>query len=93
MELHGCDAEAGRKLMEACEDAGYSTKRFYRLLQEQLGGRMLVDKSPQYALDPAALARAERDFEEPLYIHLVRLLHHAPEEVNRGFPAFELQIH
>jgi hypothetical protein len=33
---------------------------------------MLLDKSPQYALDPESLLKAERDFDEPLYIHLVR---------------------
>ena len=37
-----------------------------------LGDRLLVDKTPSYALDPAILARAEESFAEPLYLHLVR---------------------
>ena len=34
--------------------------------------RILVDKSPSYALDPAVLRKAEVDFEGARYIHLVR---------------------
>src|SRR4029079_2360718 len=34
--------------------------------------RLLVDKSPSYAMDPAALRRAESDFDRARYIHLVR---------------------
>ncbi len=41
-------------------------------LQEWAPGRLLVDKSPHYALDEGALRKAEQDFEEPFYIHLVR---------------------
>lgn len=41
-------------------------------LQELAGRRLLVDKSPTYALDLEALERAERLFESPKYIHLVR---------------------
>jgi acyl transferase domain-containing protein len=44
----------------------------YRMLRERSGGRLLVDKTPGYVLDPAALARAERLFHEARYIHLVR---------------------
>src|SRR5206468_1745548 len=36
------------------------------------GERVLVDKSPTYALDLETLARADRYFEAPRYIHLVR---------------------
>jgi hypothetical protein len=43
-----------------------------RALQEWVQPRILVDKSPTYALDPAALRRAEAYCAEPLYIHLTR---------------------
>src|SRR6185436_4497808 len=36
------------------------------------GGRILVDKTPSYALDPMILRRAEEIFEEARYIHLLR---------------------
>ena len=46
--------------------------RVYGQLQELAGDRLLIDKSPTYALDLEALERAERFFEAPRYIHLVR---------------------
>ncbi len=72
MELHHCDAEAAARMMEEWEQRNASTQAFYGWLQRGLGDRWLVDKSPSYALDPEALRRAERDFESPRYIHLVR---------------------
>ena len=72
MEVRACAAEDAKCIMAELEQRGLSTRAFYRYLQAAVGGRMLVDKSPAYALDPNALARAERDFDEPLYIHLVR---------------------
>ena len=32
-------------------------------MQEVLQGRLLVDKTPSYTLDPATLLKAERDFD------------------------------
>lgn len=72
MELRGCDADEAKGVMLECERRGLSTKGFYGRLQEWIGDRVLVDKSPSYALDPAALAKAEADFREPMYVHLVR---------------------
>jgi amino acid adenylation domain-containing protein len=72
MELEGSDAEAARRRIEELEAEGTSTRRFYRVLQEALGDRLLVDKTPSYALREDVLARAERDFEEACYVHLVR---------------------
>ena len=46
--------------------------RYYLMLQTWLGQRLLVDKTPAYAVDPEALARAEAYFEDPIYIHLLR---------------------
>jgi natural product biosynthesis luciferase-like monooxygenase protein len=72
MEIYGWETERAARMMEAWEAEGWTTPRFYRLLQEGAAGKLLVDKTPSYALDPAILARAEAWFEEPLYIHLVR---------------------
>jgi amino acid adenylation domain-containing protein len=72
VELRGCSPDQAEALVEACEHAGWSTRRFYGWLQEQMGGRMLVDKSTNYPLDPEVLRRAEEVFEEPFYVHLVR---------------------
>jgi hypothetical protein len=44
----------------------------YRLFQDQLGQRMLVDKSPTYTAHLAWLSRAECLFENPRYVCLVR---------------------
>ena len=68
----GCDAELARQTILLWEEQGWTTRRCYRQMQEWLGERILVDKTPSYALDEAILRRAEDDFEEPLYIHLLR---------------------
>jgi natural product biosynthesis luciferase-like monooxygenase protein len=72
MEIHGWEDERAAGMMEAWEAEGWSTQRFYRLLQEGIGERLLVDKTPSYGLDPVILERAEAYFEDPLYIHLTR---------------------
>ncbi len=72
MESVLCTAEEAERLLEECEREGMTTRRFYGYLQEWLGERTLVDKTPSYALEPAVLARAEAIFEEPFYIHLLR---------------------
>ena len=58
--------------MQSAQAEGLTTKQFYRRLQASVGPRILVDKSPSYALDPSALRKAEADFEDARYIHLVR---------------------
>jgi hypothetical protein len=72
--------------MEAHERRDLTTKEFFRVLQESVAPRLLVDKSPTYALDPGALRRAEAYFEEPFYIHLVR----HPATMVRSFEAFHM---
>ncbi|MGB7923854.1 MAG: amino acid adenylation domain-containing protein, partial [Pyrinomonadaceae bacterium] len=73
MELLGCDgAEAGARLDEMAA-RGWTTAQCYAQMQEWLGAeRVLVDKTPSYALDAGALGRAEEEFEGARYIHLVR---------------------
>ncbi|HVR98784.1 MAG TPA: amino acid adenylation domain-containing protein, partial [Thermoanaerobaculia bacterium] len=72
MEVRGIPADEAFREIEKREDAGLPVRRFYREMQELIGDRLLIDKTPSYALDPATLARAEEDFEEPLYIYLLR---------------------
>ncbi len=72
MEVRGCTSEEATEIIGRWEDEGWTARRVYGQLQEWLGERILVDKTPSYALDPAILRRAEEDFEKPLYVHLVR---------------------
>jgi amino acid adenylation domain-containing protein len=72
MEIEGLDADGAKASMHAARAEGLTTKQFYRRLQEAVAPRILVDKSPSYALDPSALRRAEAYFDGSLYIHLVR---------------------
>jgi hypothetical protein len=72
MEAEGLDADDAKALMLSAQAEGLTTKQFYRRLQESVRPRILVDKSPSYALDPSALHKAEADFEGARYIHLVR---------------------
>ena len=72
MQIHGCDADQAKHILARYEDQDITTKQFYRVLQGWIAPQTLVDKSPSYALDLATLMRAESDFVEALYIHLVR---------------------
>jgi amino acid adenylation domain-containing protein len=72
MEVKGCDAEEAASIMRGLEERRLTTKEFYRLMQEWVGDRRLVDKTPSYALHTSILKRAEVDFENPLYLHLLR---------------------
>ncbi len=77
---HGDEAEAAQ-IVEECEQENLSTAEFFTLLQQSIAPRTLVDKSPSYALDPAALRHAEEIFENAFYIHLTR----HPAEMIRSF--------
>jgi hypothetical protein len=72
MEIRECDAAEAKRLMREFEERKLTTKEFYAQMQEWLGERWLVDKTPSYTLDPEILKRAEEDFEEAHYIHLLR---------------------
>src|SRR6185369_15053912 len=75
MEIKGYDAAEAKAEMDEFERRGFTTQQFYRQLQEWLGERQLVDKTPSYALDPAILQRAEDTFDNAFYIHLLRHPH------------------
>jgi LPS sulfotransferase NodH len=72
MQLLDKDADQAQALMEELEHRAVPTHEYYRMLQEWLGDRVLVDKTPWYAVHPVALERAEAYFEDALYIHLLR---------------------
>ena len=72
MEINGCDGDEAKALMEQYEQDGMSAKEFYALIQRSIGGKRLVDKTPSYAMDLQVLKRAERYFDNTLYIHLLR---------------------
>jgi Sulfotransferase family len=59
--------------MQAFEAQNLSTKAFYAQLQDWLGDKILVDKTPSYAYHLNILQRAETQFfENACYIHLLR---------------------
>ncbi len=72
MQIRGCQAEEAIALMEELTANNITTKQFYQLIQGWLGDKILVDKTPSYSINLATLKRAERDFDNPLYIHLAR---------------------
>jgi amino acid adenylation domain-containing protein len=72
MQALQVDADTAKDLMAEREDADMGVKEFYGELQSWLGGKILVDKSPSYALDVGVMQRAEAYFERPLYLHLHR---------------------
>jgi acyl carrier protein len=72
MALDGLTPEAATARMEGYESRHLPISAFYHRLQERLGSRLLVDKTPANAYSREVLERAELLFEEPLYLHLVR---------------------
>jgi hypothetical protein len=72
MEIKGCDVEQAKRIVADCENQQLTTQQFYRLMQTWIGEKILVDKTPSYALDLETLKRAEIDFDNTRYIHLIR---------------------
>jgi amino acid adenylation domain-containing protein len=94
MEVKGCNADAAKAMIEEYEIAGATTQQFYRAMQEWLGGRLLVDKTPSYAMSLEVLRRAERDFDGAKYLRLIRrpqgMIHSFEEAgIHQIFPRFE----
>jgi amino acid adenylation domain-containing protein len=71
-QIRGCTAEEAGRVMQEYEEQNLGMQGFYRLLQDWIGNRKLVDKTPAYALDLDILKRAEAFFDNALYLHLVR---------------------
>ncbi len=71
-QIEHSSTEGAQYLMQELEQKELTTQAFFYWLQKRLGERKLVDKTSTYALDSETLKRAEMDFEQPLYIHLLR---------------------
>jgi hypothetical protein len=72
MELRGVDAQGAERIVAELEAGACPTHEYYALMQEWLGERILVDKTPAYAMEMETLRRAENYFEDAVYIHLQR---------------------
>ena len=72
LEGAGHEATTAVDLVGAWVREAATVSEVYAHLQARVRGRRLVDKSPSYALDPAALARAEALFDGPRYVVLDR---------------------
>ena len=76
IEARGCDAEEAAGSSRPASARAGRRASFYRQLQEWIGGRMLVDKTPSYALDPGGAEAGRRGLRRSrCYIHLVRHPH------------------
>ena len=72
MEIHHCASAEAESIVDRFEREAGDTKAFYAQMQQWIAPRLLVDKTPDYAMDIEVLRRAEDIFESPLYIHLAR---------------------
>lgn len=72
MELRGWSADEALGWVKRAEERGTRTEDVFRELQRFCDGKLLVDKTPSYALEKETLERIENSFDSPLYIHLYR---------------------
>ena len=72
MELNHWDQEQAQTWVDATIRENRSTHWVFGELQRLAKPKVLVDKTPSYALDMSALSRIESGFERPFYIHLYR---------------------
>ena len=88
MEAGGMDEHQAAALIEEGEHSELPVKDLYARIQAWLGDITLVEKTPHYSLDPATLERAEADFEDARYLHLIR----HPSPVIASFEEARLQV-
>lgn len=84
IEIKRCDVNEAKNIMKEYEDRAYTTKGFYRVLQEWIGKRTLVDNSTTYAFHIETLEKAEQDFHNARYIHFVS----HPNSMIRSFESY-----
>src|SRR5262249_17495784 len=72
MEAKGWEMEEAQAKIDEFTAAGWTVRKFYRQLQDWIAPRILVDKTPEYAMDVEILKRAELYFEDAFYLHLTR---------------------
>jgi pimeloyl-ACP methyl ester carboxylesterase len=83
MELAGQTADAAREQIQQWVESDLLITQAYAALQCLAGQRLLVDKSPSYAMNADALADIERWFDGAKYIHLTRDPHGMIESYQR----------
>ena len=72
MELYNMDADESRQHLDDLLKSKKTIWDIYNELVSMIGDRLLIDKSPTYAVNKKILERAENIFEKPKYIHLIR---------------------
>jgi hypothetical protein len=72
MEIFGVDVHRAKDMLEDFSQRNISVQECYAFLQDSIGDRMLVDKSPLYSASLPVLRKAEALFDRPYYIHLMR---------------------
>ncbi len=72
MEIKQWTVEEAKQYVSSCQEQRMSSKDLFGSIQRWVAPQVLVDKTTLYAVDPKVLDRAEADFEDPYYIHLVR---------------------
>ncbi|MBU8895092.1 acyltransferase domain-containing protein [Corallococcus sp. M34] len=83
MELQGLDSTAGAALVDKLVADNVSSQEVFGKLQALAGSRLLVDKTPTYAMEAETLWRAEEMFDRPKYIYLYRHPYPVMESVLR----------
>jgi Sulfotransferase family/Phosphopantetheine attachment site len=72
MQIKNLGLGEAQTLVQELEERKTPTQEYYRMMQDWLGHRILVDKTPSYAIHVETLERAERYFKDSVYIHLLR---------------------
>ncbi|WP_254174385.1 type I polyketide synthase [Planktothrix pseudagardhii] len=72
MAIYKSSAAASQALIQDKCLQNFSIQQMYQEIQQNIAPRLLVDKSPSYAINRAILERAESLFANSKYIHLVR---------------------
>lgn len=72
MQLENCSVDEAFALFEKFQEKNLNISEFYAELQNRLGNRILVDKTPGYSINIDVLNKCEQLFDDALYIHLLR---------------------
>lgn len=72
MDLGDCTAQQSIELVAQWERDAMAVSEVYRYIQDHAAGRLLVDKSPSYAMNLSVLEQLEGMFEELRVVHLIR---------------------
>ena len=93
MEIKGWDIGKARDLVRDWTSGLFSIARVYQELQEWIRPKILVDKTPAYALDPFALQQALDIFPNAFFIHLTRHPHAMIESFQKMHMDQVLHLH